>query len=250
MEQNMNKNEIQEEKIAIFEEQKKIFQKIKDGGFEKYANSLEKIGDYFILKDIAVRCIDEGTPEGLHSAGSGILRDKAEVASAFKKAGVTEITSHDGCGAAKLYAKAKGLDESKADEYGKQWSEEIAKELGIPYRHIPAEEMQRPKEFHIARVAYYDGTGTFNFGDGKTFPPGFIISRKIQSEQDSLAEAGVTLDIAFGDHGFGSLITETDPFIFVVIGKDKEDMELIKKELRNLEHNYGKKVTLDGFTNS
>jgi hypothetical protein len=235
-------------KLVIFEEQKKIFEKIQKVGFAKYANSLKNLSVFFLLKDCAIRCIDEGTPGGLHSAGSGILRDKAEVLNAFKKAGVTEITSHDVCGAAKLYARAKGLDETKADEYGKRWSQEIAKELGVSYHHIGFAEMQRPKDFHIARIAYYDGTGTFNFGDGKIFPPGFIISRKIQSEKDSLAEASVALNIAFGNHGFGALITENDPFILAAIGETEKETEQLKKELKTLSHNYGKKVIIDDFT--
>ena len=234
-------------KLSIFEEQKKIFEKIQKVGFVKYANSLKNISDFFTLQDHAIRCVDEGTPGGLHSAGSGILRDKSEVVTAFKKAGVTEITSHDGCGAAKLYARANGLDESKSDEYGKKFAKEIAHELALPYHHITAEEMARPKEFHIARVAYYDGTGTFNLGDGKTFPIGFVISRKIQSKQTSLAEAGIALDIAFGHHGFGDLITEYNPFILIAIGATKEDVENLKSELKNLKHNYGNKVMTDSF---
>lgn len=243
----MHPDEIQQKKNIIFEEQKEILQKAMKGGFEKYADSLKNIDDFFILKDHAIRCIDEGTPEGLHSAGSGILRHMPEVLDSFRRVGITEVTSHDGCGAAKLYARQNNLLEEKSDEYGKKWSADVAKFLGVPYRHIAFIDMKRPKEFHIARVAYYDGTGKFNYNDGGIFPPGFIISRKIQSEQDSLSEAGVSLDIAFGNHGFGPLITEDDPFIFIAIGEDEEDAERLQEELKKLEHSYGKKVIIDGF---
>ena len=237
-------------KLEIFEQQKSLFQKIRKINFSSYTNSLKNISEFFELDDHSIRCVDEGTPGGLHSAGSGILRDKAEVITAFKKAGVTEVTSHDGCGAAKLYARLHGLDESKGDECGKKFSEEIAKDLAVPYHHITAHEMSRPKEFHIARVAYYDGTGTFNFGDGKTFPPGFVISRKIQSEKDSLFEVTLGLNIAFGKNGFGDLITKSDPFILVAVGETKEDTESLKTELKKLKHNFDNKVIIDSFVAS
>ena len=244
----MNQNETQQKKITIFEEQNETLQKIKKEGFVKYTGSLEKLSDSFVLKDGAIRCIDEGTPGGMHSAGSGILRNQSEVVDAFKNAGVTEITSHDGCGAAKLYAKANGLDESMADEYGKKWSEEIANQLGVPHQHISASEMKRPSEFHIARTVYYDGTGKFDFGEGKELPPGFIISRKIQTKDDSLKETEVALSIAFGHHGFSDLITDENPFILVAIGETAEDTERLKKELAEVTHEYDKKVIIDGFT--
>ena len=236
-----------QEKKEIFNEQQPLFDKIKELGFSEYARSLDSLLEYFKPKDKSIRCMDEGTPGGKHSAGSGILREKSEVIQAFRDAGITEVTSHDGCGAAKLYAKAKGLDESKGDEYGKEWSEALAKELGVPYRHISFEEMKRPKEFHISRVAYYDGTGKFDWNIGKDFPPGFIISRKIQSDSDSLAEAGVSLNIAFGDHGFGDLITEENPFIIVAIGEDEESVTFLEDELESLTHEYGNRVITDCF---
>jgi hypothetical protein len=236
-----------ENKIIIFNDQQPLFQKIMEVGFSSYASSLKNLPDFFVLKDRAIRCVDEGTPGGLHSAGSGILRDKQEILKIFRDAKVMGITSHDGCGAAKLYARTNGLDESKGDECGKKFAEEIAHELALPYYHITAEEMARPKEFHIARVAYYDGTGTFNFGDGKTFPPGFIISRKIQSEKDSLFEGSLGLNIAFGKNGFGDLLTKTDPFILVAIGETEKDVDNLKSELKKLKHTFGNKVIIESF---
>lgn len=235
-------------KLTIFNNQQPIIQKIMEVGFSSYANSLKNLPDFFLLKDRVIHCVDEGTPWGLHSAGSGILRDEQEILKIFRDAKVMGITSHDGCGAAKLYARANGLDESKGDDCGKKWAKKLAQELGVSYHHIAFAKIQRPKEFHIARTAYYDGTGTFNFGNGKIFPPGFIISRKIQSEKDSLAEVILGLNIAFSDHGFGDIITEPDPFILVAIGETENDVEILKSELKKLKHNFGNKVTTDSFS--
>jgi len=244
----MAKDNIQQKKVLIWNEQSKLFRKIKEVGFADYANSLKKLSVFFDVEDGWVRCVDEGTPGGLHSAGSGILRDKQEMLKIFRDAQVVGITSHDGCGAAKMFAHAHCGDESCGDEQGKKWAKELALELGVPYRHISFAKMQRPKEFHIARVVYYDGTGKFDYGDGKKLPPGFIISRKIQNEKDSLAEIVLGLNIAFGVNGFGKLITENNPFFLVAIGQTINEVAKLKKELRSLKHTYGKKVIIDGFT--
>jgi len=237
-----------EEIVKFFEQQDSILQEIKEKGFSAYTETLTNLTEAFKEKTKSVCCMDEGTPGGcFHTAGSGILRDKSEVLDYYRKAGVTEITSHDGCGAAGLYAKANGLDASKADEYGKEWSQAIARELGVSYRHIIAEEMHRPEGQHIARVAYYDNTGKFDYSKVKELPVGFIISHDVQSLKDNVDDAMISFNIATGGHGFGELITEEKPFIICVIGKDENDLEKLKSELSGLTEHFGKKVKIDGF---
>jgi len=194
-----------------------------------------------------VHCIDERTPGGLHSAGAGILRPKEDVIEEYRKAGVTKVTAHAGCGAAVLYCRREGLDESKADEYARDWAKDIADALGVPYEYIGFEEMKGPAEFHIARTAYYDETASFNTDKVDGIPPGFVISRGNQSKDDSLAELGVSLSIAFGDHGYGELFTEDDPFVIVAIGKSEHDLAETLREIKELTHPYGEKVQVDGF---
>lgn len=237
----------QEEKSKIFEGQEAIISQILKKGFSEYVRE-EDVSKAFYLIDRNVRCIDEGTPGGLHSAGSGILLTKEQALLYFRTAHVDGVTSHDGCGAAKIFAKREGLDETKSDEFAKDWAKEIAEELGVPYSHISFDEMIRPKDFHISRLAYYDGTGKFNFGASRALPPGFIISRSVQGRDVSLAEAKVSLDIAFGSSAFGGLLSEDKPFILVAIGASNEETETLKEELRTLGHSFGKKVIIDGFT--
>jgi hypothetical protein len=230
-----------------FEGQQEIMSKIYDNGFENYSSSISDLPEAFINHDHCMRCMDEGTPGGLHSAGSGILRNEEEVLEAFKKAGVKEISSHDGCGAAGLFVKAKGLDSSNSDEYGKEWAKNIAEKLGVPYKHISYSEMNRPSDHHVSRVAYYDGTGKFDYSKVKELPTGFIISRGIQRMVDSTAEAEVAFKIATGAHGFGDLITEENPFIVCVIADNEVELANLKSELADLEYAFGKKILIDGF---
>ena len=236
-----------ERRSAFFREQEAMMQNIREIGFARYAQDLTELADAFRLKDRCMRCIDEGTPGGIHSAGSGILREKSEVLAAFRAAKVDRITSHDGCGAAVLYTKTHGFDPGRADDYGKAWAQEIAEELSLPYEHIDFSAMQRPKDFHIARVAYYDGTGRFDFSNVAGLPAGFTISKKIQREADSLTEAQVASNIALGDHGFGELISPASPFMIVAIGESKKELTALQAELAKAELPQDGRVAIDGF---
>lgn len=204
----------QEERIAPVKEA---------GGMSAYLEHLQQDNiDMLSLDDRTVRCIDEGASgHGLHLAGSGILLGEERAYEIMKAANVDMVTSHEGCGAAALYAKEHGLDAAKADEYGQEFSKKLAERLGVPYKHIAAEEMDRPKEFHHARYAIYDGTGTFNHRAIPGFPAAFVVNRRIN--EGGLAEAEVSASIALGDHGFGQRFTAESPFTFIVIGDPESE---------------------------
>jgi len=223
-----------------FKEQEEVMQKIYRTGARSYFESLPDLVKAFSPHDRWIRCIDDRTPGGYHSAGSGILRKEEEVLASFRAAQVQGITSHDGCGAAAMYAQKNSLT-SNPDEYGKRWSEQIAGKLGVPYKHI---EISKP---HNARICYYDGTRRFNFSNVDSLLPGFIVSRRIQDSATSINEAEITANIALGDHGFGKLITEDRPFVVVAIGQSEKELEEFKKELTPTLSNFGNKVKIDGF---
>ncbi len=252
MPKTMNHNETMQNPITreeavrlAFEKQNETMKRLNEMGATAYVASLENLSDAFRLEEKCLHCIDERTPGGLHSAGSGILRPREDVVRSFRQTGVTEVTSHDGCGAAVLYCRREGIDESLAPEEAKKWAKEIAEELGVPYKHIGFEEMSGPADFHFARTSYYDATAKFNVIPG--LPEGFVISRGIQKKEDSLAELGVSLNIAFNPRNFGDLFTEENPFVIVAIGKTPEDLEAMKTEISELAHEYGEKVRVDGF---
>ena len=218
----------QEEKTEVFEEQQEIMRKIKEFGFAKYVETMQNLPDAFDVEkhkpgeDVhnCICCMDERTPFGLHSAGSGILLSKEEFDIYFEKSGAKAISSHTGCGAAKIFAEKMGLM-GDPDTIAREWAQQKATEKGVPHVHLEVE-----KPFHYARVCYYDGTGKFNYAGIKGLPAGFVVGRRFMSKEASLAEGGVAKSIIFGDHGLGEeLLNEENPFLFVAVGETQEQME-------------------------
>lgn len=210
---------------------------ILEEGMQGYADSIEGIDAAFETDDHTLCCIDEGTPFGdRRSAGSGILmegEDRAKFISELKRAGVKEVTSHAGCGAAALYREKMGLTDKSVDEVAQEGARKIAKELGIPYKgHLT--ELARPKEFHNARVVYFDGTGSFNPSAAEGLPAGFVVSRKFMTPEQARTEAGIAMSIAFGDHGFGKKFSEDEPLVVVTIGGEELTVEQLAQELEGL----------------
>ncbi|KKT19589.1 MAG: hypothetical protein UW03_C0016G0046 [Candidatus Peregrinibacteria bacterium GW2011_GWA2_43_8] len=100
------------EKEARFAAQSVIVARILENGMRAYSEEITDLDAAFSTDDKVIRCIDEGTPGGVHLAGSGILMDAAQLTASLRAMGATGITSHSHCGAAGLYAKAQGLDPS------------------------------------------------------------------------------------------------------------------------------------------
>ena len=225
---------------------------IYEKGMEEYVKGLADLGNAFKPADRTVRCIDEGTPGGVHLAGSGILLGVDKAAEALKLAGADAITSHAECGAAGIYARSNNLDPARADEYGREFARSLADKTGLPYKgHIEIGEMARPSGFHTARVAYYDGTGKFDCSQAAGLPAGFVVSRRFIGAPYALEEVKVCVSIATGDHGFGGLITSNAPFLIIVIGdpaRGEFGLESLKREVEALIAANGGKVEVDGFT--
>jgi hypothetical protein len=235
-----------------FNKQSSLMNAIYSDGMEKYAAGIADLDKAFSLEDKAVRCIDEGTPGGLHLAGSGILLGVEKAAEALKKAGCSGISSHDECGAAGIYARANNLDASKSDEYGKEFALKLAEKMGVPYEgHIEIGAMKRPSGFHTARVCYYDGTGKFDPALCGQLPAGFVVSRRYVDGAYALEEVKVAVGIATGGHGYGELITAEAPFLIIAIG-DSSNPEFslanLQKELAGVAESSEGKVKVDGFT--
>ena len=182
------------EKLEVFVSQQEIMQKIGEAGFAKYAESLPNLADAFNLEKHnasdglchCICCMDERTPYGVHSAGSGILLSDKEFDEYFEKTGADSISSHTGCGAAKLYAEKMGLV-GDPDVIAREWAERKAKEKGVPHIHL---EVEKPS--HYARVCYYDGTGRFNY-QGVNLPVGFVVNRGNLNKEASLNISTISL---------------------------------------------------------
>lgn len=230
-----------------WEKQAAIYQRIEEaGGLQKYAESLPNIEDAFKLKDRILRCIDEGTQDGLHAPGCCILtQDRDKTIEQLKKANLDGISSHAGCGAAALAAKETGMD---PEEYAKQWSAQLAADVGVPYvGHL---DVNRPA-FHNARAAYYDGTGTFNAGAVPGLPMGFHISRSIFDDGEKASEA-LASKIAAGDHGYGAnRFTADEPFYLIPVADPNNpafSLEALTAELADIEAASEGRIKIMGFT--
>ncbi|MCX6781734.1 MAG: hypothetical protein NTW66_01245 [Candidatus Magasanikbacteria bacterium] len=248
------------------------------GAAEYFKREFPDLNHSFSEKQKCVCCMDEGTAHKdingevkFAFAGSGILFPASSEEERLKKVanilierGVTNITSHGGCGAAGLaYHRdfpdvgAKENLAEKIEAYAKAWSDKLAdkiKELGHPAErtHIMAEDMERPTEFHNARVVYFDGVGGFNPNKEIGLPMGFVIERAYLPSEYTAEELKVAVNIAFGHHGFGELFSSDLPFIIIALAKSGEELYKLKNEILSVlsdnENLSGGKIKVDGLT--
>lgn len=264
---------------SFWRSQTEFFDDIQNaGGFASHVQFLPNLVNSFEA-DRILKCIDEGTGNGIRSAGSGIVYVKTKgldhgllgypaieagliaAARAFAPAELEGAYSHEECGAAKLiygllsgdFRKQLGADHqiSSFDEFGDYFARRLAEKLSKDYKgRIGIKEMSRPSGSHVTRFTYVDAAGNFDPALGG-LPQGFVVSRKYLGYEQTLLEASVSIDIATGDHGFGNRITSKQPHILVVVG-DSSDKNLSKesiiKELEPLAAKYNGKVIVDGFT--
>lgn len=229
-----------QEMEAYWENQERMIRAVLQQGFEAYTASLDQSSRAFETEDHTLCCIDEGAPFGdMRSAGSGMLLEGEERVLFIKRlrsAGVKEVTSHEACGAAGLYREQKGITDKSVREVAIEGAQRMAEELGVPYKgHI--EKLERPMDFHHARVVYIDGTGSFNPSVVEGLPQGFVISRRFMTPSQASAEAGIAMSIALGDHGFGKKFTQKEPLLVIVIGESETDefsVESLQAEMEQL----------------
>jgi hypothetical protein len=252
---NMEHETISLDRQRKWEEQTDLKARIDKTGIERYFDSFDDLTkrEIFHQTDTRVGCMDEGCADcGRRIAGSGILikdEDRGAFEDNCRRLGVTEITHHEGCGAAGVYAKQIGSDRDPA-ALAEEFSKKTAAEYGTAESYIPAEEMSRPKEFHATRFAYYDGTGRLNLknADGR-LPNGFVLTRGLYPKTGyAVAEAQLAFEIASGHHGFGELITANEPFEIIVVGSAEDptmSLEALKKELEPLKADP--RIKISGF---
>ncbi len=234
-----------------WEKQNEIFRAIREKGMQAYADEASDLASGFELRDRTIRCIDEGTPGGIHIAGQGILMNQDQLADFCAKAQPDGVTSHEECGACGLYATREHLDAADTDGYGKVWVAKLADICGVPVKgHVAISLMARPSGLHVARAAFYDGTGSFDPTRVSSFPPGFVISRAFLDPAYAKDEVKIAADIAMGAHGFGGLITPEEPFMLIAVAGKRGGvvpLETLLAELREVAAGFGGKVVVDGF---
>jgi len=237
----------EENKLVIDDENLK---EIYHSSFVEYVS---KIPDFILAfgeGEKCLCCMDEGTPWGRHGAGGFLLLPEEQLKSFFEKlheAGITELTSHDGCGAAGL--KYSGLSQIEADAMAADYIKKIAKENNFKYRHISAEEMKRPPNGHIARVAYFDCSGKFrNPMAVNGLPRGFIIGEELEGQEAADNDIAIALKIAFGPHSLvKSKLTKDEPFIIVIMAESEKQVTETQNRLKKITEPYGDLVKFDNF---
>ncbi|MBI2589795.1 hypothetical protein HYW32_02110 [Candidatus Berkelbacteria bacterium] len=205
----------------------------------------------FAPSDGIVRCIDEGTPGGVHLAGSGILfENEDELIELLHQNQIKGLMSHSNCGAAKLSAKQNGWPIADADQYGAYHVQAIAQKAGLNYAgHIEIDKLTRPAHQHTAWAAYYDTTGTFNPLKVPELPLGFGITRSLHTAADQpLSEMKIATQIAFGDHGWGKKFTHKKQLLLIPIASPGFSLPMLIKELAPLKEKYRELVRIEGFT--
>ncbi|MBU6389207.1 hypothetical protein KGQ71_01690 [Patescibacteria group bacterium] len=238
----------------MWERQQPIFARIYREGIAAVVQSMPDAAKLFRSSTCIIKCIDEGVPgDGLHMAGSGILRSSEAVRDMVQKANAEGVTSHTGCGAAQLlftetYGHAPTPGE--LDAFAEEKARAIAGLCGIPYTGQIGV-LSRPPELHIARIVYYVSSADFDHTVGNILPPGFTVSRRYMGLEDALDETALGVNIAFGHHGFGDLISADAPFVLCAVG-DPTDPNLgedqLRKELKAVQEQFPQgRVIIDGF---
>ncbi len=268
-------SEINQEKQSAWDAGKKDMQDLASQGARAYfAKEFPDLKHSFSVHTTCVCCVDEGTmhrdmEEGdkLALAGSGMLYPAtneddrlAKVADLMIARGVKTITSHGGCGAAGL-AYRRDFQNAKPtapdiENYALAWAQKLTDQINLKQHeaehvHISESEMERPAEFHVARVAYFDAVGGFNPNKEKGLPMGFVIERKFIPAEYAATELQVAANIAFGHHGLGELFNQAEPFVIVIFASSAEDLEKLKQEaevdLKDDDNFKAGKIKVDGM---
>lgn len=222
---------------------------LKNGGSLQELIKLTKISDEIPPKKSIIccdgRCPHTGREVSL--AGSGILMSPKTLQKFITETGVTSITSHSDCGAAKLaFSMLTPEDAAEfvdADEFAKKWALSIAHQYGLDYKHIEATDFK--EKIHHERGIILDSTLKFHPFMFKGMPNMFIANSPRYAEDDYVeAVVKVLTGIAFGDHGFGDLLTSEDPFYIIVTARDEVEAKNLTDICRKAVSNYGNSVVI------
>src|SRR5690606_25941964 len=165
-------------------------------------------------------------------AGSGILLGEQRARELWRQNKVTKVTSHVGCGAAKLYCQQNGLDEAQSDLIASEVLKEWANKEGLEFEFIG--QLNRPAELHNARGVFVDCTEKLKANNSPHLPHMFQVTANM-SAQEIAEDIKLCFAIATGDHGLGQLIAAEQPFVvgFVSSQENQEKINAIIEELNN-----------------
>ncbi len=190
--------------------------------------ALEKPEHIFQPTD-TVYCIDGRIAGAICSAGGCLLLDEeSDVRAFFDNAGITVVTSHEGCGAGKLAFFSEFSDRSQdevvpqeIEDWVQMKTRQLAERHGRTYGgHLAVSTM--PISDHEELATYYVAApiGLRLEPNRPDVLDGFVISAAAhQRAKTALHEAMLSIAIAFGDHGMGrDFFTEERPHLLIGLG--------------------------------
>lgn len=242
------------EKDRLWEEESKneILQRLKQGeSLQLIMNSMENLDEAFENTPDTLICSDgrvsvsNGTKIGI--AGQGILLspEQYEKFVGQYKGKIKKVGSHSECGAAGVYAKAHGINNS--DRAGEEFTRKLAEDLGAEYFHI--DPFQFKCSHHNERAIVLDATGMFCPEKIGAMPAHFLSSGAGMGLDEEYVgkEIEILSGIAFGGHGFGDRFTEENPFHIFISAQNERQRDRFIEIARKALSKFGNRVKIDGF---
>lgn len=291
-----------------WEVQNSAYEKIAEIGMQKfYENLPDKDEAFFDRKErleahgMCACCSDEGNRKYskngrnmrlMRTPGSGMLHavsrdDKDPFAPDFIDAlaeeleveGVTVVTGHAGCGAAKAVwkerikqlraedkmAEAEQLEKKGSDAFASEWADAVASKvkekaqaLGVAHANeIKSDfikKLDRPEQIHVARAIYVTDTNDLD-ASYEGLPQGFVEYTGKAPLKTVLAHVDVLRNIAFDpDHAFGTKFSEKpeEQFLICCVTEETpEKLNILKahaaQAVKGLPADVQRKIRIDGF---
>ena len=205
------------------------FMKDPQGWWGKNRARVKKMLEKKIEKCECLECIDDGVQEEgdtISEAGSGILyqitkypamKDRRKAyAENLHNCGIKpkKITSHYSCGGAAAAAELQGYKNS-SDQFGMEWSQALATDMGAEYEHIGREKMDRPSIHDVTGLLYSPGAVPHYKKSG--LPKLMKINRDaIEDDAHAQAELELAAKILKGNEGFGPRFNKEKPLRIIV----------------------------------
>ena len=199
--------------------------------------------------------LDLSEKEGkLATAGQCILYSEAELEEFIikNKGGIKKVSSHFGCGAAKvkfdqMIADGITLPEgvTTSDELGIYFTKNLAERLEADYDHIGKEDLCCP--VHNERVLVV-GPKNFDPTKIKDFPAHFSsASIDLNKNPDYVKqEIEILSGIATGEHGFYERFTAENPFYILAVAKDQTELDNLEKLTSDLVNSSNGRIKFSG----
>ncbi len=211
-------------------------------------------------------CSDERIVIGsIHIPGAGILtRDPVATARLLKNIGITELTSHENCGAAAAAHTAITFElktspdlqppawfvASSSEETARQFvakTVESLKTIGVPAveHHLTFDNggMVGDCTVHHATVIYYDiaGRGFNQYAAPGKLPLGFVITAIPNEETTNLGNIEAVVGIAFGKNGKPKFYQHT-PLKIALLTTEQNTPDILPKINHALAAKFPKQI--------